>query len=84
MPYGYYYILKFAIVITAVIELMAILDKTPKTKLNTNNDIVYFVALAILYNPIVAIPLGKFIWSFVNIGTILFYVLYSKKLKWLN
>lgn len=72
LPYGYYILLKFLVCFTAIREIFL-------TK-NKNIDTVSFLAaIAVLYNPIIRIPLGKNIWCVVNILTAI-YFLYRLKL----
>lgn len=75
LPYGYYYILKFAICIASVMELVELNDKNN----NNSNLMIAFGFLIVLYNPLISIPIGKSIWTVVNILTILFFIYYSKK-----
>lgn len=81
MPYGYYYILKFVVLITSIIEITFLVE------LNNNefkNDIIFLGAIALLYNPIIIIPLGRPFWTIVNIGTVLYYLFYSNKINTSN
>lgn len=77
LPYGYYYLLKFVVFFTAIKEIIDINNDVDN--IANNNFIIIFSAIALLYNPIIAIPLGKIIWSFVNIATIIFYFYYSQQ-----
>ena len=74
LPYGYYSLLKLVVCFVLIKEILELNQNQ-----NNINEILIFSALAVLYNPIVAIPLGKVIWSIVNITTIIYLIYYSKK-----
>lgn len=73
LPYGYYYILKFAVCIALIMEMVEIMDK----KADDSNTLIIMGALVVLYNPLIAIPLGKIIWTIVNISTVIYLSIYS-------
>ena len=65
MPYGYYFLLRTLICIIAIKYLLKQYEK------DKNNDFIFFIlGLAIIYNPIFPLPLGKGIWTIVNLITI--------------
>lgn len=69
MPYGYYFLLRTLICLTAVKYLLMQYEK------GENGDFLFFIlGLAIIYNPIFPMPLGKTIWTIVNIITIATFV----------
>ncbi len=74
LPYGYYILLRFFICFGLIYEVIT------KTKLDTET-ITIFIALAILYNPIIKMPLGKPIWMIVNVLTAIYfaYQLYERR-----
>lgn len=72
LPYGYYYILKFAVCISLLMEIVEIKDKK-----NSSKSLVIMGSLIVLYNPLIAIPLGKIIWSIVNVATVIYLGIYS-------
>lgn len=74
MPYGYYHILKFVVCFSAIKEAM----KYYQIQNNWSNRVLAFTAIALLYNPIVKIPLGKTLWTIINILTIIYFVISIK------
>lgn len=71
LPYGYYIILKFFVCFTAIRQLCI----TQKSTIDTN---LILIAIALLYNPIIKIPLGRTIWIIVNVLTSIYFVYYLK------
>ena len=68
MPYGYYTLLK--VVLCTVLLRQAFLNFEVK-----NTLWISLVAFAVLYNPLLQLHLGsKFMWSMLNIATVLFIV----------
>ena len=65
MPYGYYILLR--IVIFATLIYIAI----------CTDDALFLISiiLAIVYNPIFYLPLGRPLWTVINIATIIFFVI---------
>lgn len=70
MPYGYYYLLKFVICFVSIKEALLVYDKTQKF----DGTVLTFIALALLYNPISKMPLGREIWTIVNVLTIIYFI----------
>ncbi|MBQ8167889.1 hypothetical protein IJZ97_00520 [bacterium] len=75
LPYGAYMLLRLIVCISSIKEIY----DNPKL----NSDMTFWlVTLAILYNPIIKIPLGKPLWTIVNILTAGFFIYFlSKKQK---
>lgn len=73
LPYGYYYILKTIVCVTSIREILV----ERKTQDKLTDKALIFIVLAVLYNPLVAIPLGKLIWSAVNGLTIAYFIYYQ-------
>ncbi len=71
LPYGYYILLKFLVCFTAIRQLYI----TQHNSIDTN---LILVTIALLYNPIIKIPLGRTIWIIVNILTAIYFVYYLK------
>lgn len=67
LPYGYYILLKFLVCFTAIREIFLIKNKNIDT-------VLFLVAIAALYNPIIRIPLGKNIWCVINILTAVYFI----------
>lgn len=74
LPYGYYVLLKFIVCFTCIKEILVC------SKHNVNTLLI-FLALILLYNPIIKMPLGKPIWGFVNILTGIYFIYYLIKNK---
>lgn len=78
MPYGYYQFLRIAVAIVAGMTAFSIFET------NKNLSLYVFVAIAILYNPIIIIHFDKATWTPINIITALMFLifaLFSKKEK---
>lgn len=66
MPYGYYQLLR--VMVFCVSAYLAVAE-------SKHEQGIWFwalVACAIIYNPIFRLSLGREIWSFVNIATVIF------------
>ena len=74
LPYGYYILLRFAVCFGVLRELFI----APSN--NTDTTFILFV-IAILYNPIIKMPLGKPIWTIVNILTVIYFAYYLLTIK---
>lgn len=75
-PYGYFVFLRLVVCAASVWIAFAVLGR------NTNSKIGWaFVAIAILYNPIIRVPLEREIWMVVNVVTAVpfFYLGLSRK-----
>lgn len=70
MPYGYYFILKTLVSLSFA---KCVFDKHD-LHIPFNGFMYFIIGLIILYNPIFPIPLGKFIWTIVNIVTIIVFI----------
>lgn len=70
MPYGYYFILKVLVFLSCLKNIYLIYENSKIL----NNIFWILFGVAILYNPIIKIPLGKPIWTIVNIITIIIFV----------
>ena len=74
LPYGYYILLRFTVCFGSIYEII--------TNPTLNKDtILIFIAIAVLYNPIIKMPLGRPIWSIVNIITAIYLIYYLWKHK---
>ena len=74
LPYGYYILLRFAVCFGLIYEII--------TNPILNRDTIFiFIAIAVLYNPIIKMPLGKPIWMIVNVLTATYfaYQLYRRR-----
>lgn len=67
LPYGYYILLKLVICFSCIREIII------GSKDNVD-ELLFFLAITILYNPIVKMPLGKAIWSIVNVLTASYFI----------
>ncbi len=74
LPYGYYILLRFIVSFGLLREIFV----SSKNDIDTN---FILTAIVILYNPIFPFPLGRTIWTFVNIFTIVYLIYYSLKSK---
>lgn len=61
MPYGYYQLVRFL-----ALAGFAILAKHANQKNDQTGTIVY-IFLAVLFQPLIKIPLGRDIWNVVNV-----------------
>lgn len=77
LPYGYYILLRFFVCFGSFYEVIA----NPTLNKDT---ILIFIAIAVLYNPIIKMPLGRPIWSIVNIITAIYLIYYLWKCKNIN
>ena len=59
-PYGYYVLLRLVVCLASVAVAWRLRERSGPLMWS-------FVALAILYNPVVKVPLGREIWMVVNI-----------------
>ncbi len=74
LPYGYYILLRFAVFFGLIYEII-------KNK-KLNQDTIYiFIVIAVLYNPIIRMPLGRVIWVIVNILTAIYLIYCLLKYK---
>ena len=71
MPYGYYQFLRITITVVTGINAYDLYQK------KQNNWLVAFVAIVILYNPIIVIHLDKAIWKPINIISAVFFGLFA-------
>lgn len=72
LPYGYYILLRFVVCFAAIREICLL-------KNNSVDTILILTGIAILYNPIIKMPLGRSLWLVVNIITALFFIHYIIK-----
>lgn len=75
MPYGYYQLLR--VLIFAVSVYLAVAE----SKLEQGVWFWALVACALIYNPIFKFSLGREIWEFVNVATIVFFAAHWKVRK---
>ena len=76
LPYGYYILFRFIVCVGVIRELFL----APS---NNTDTTISLVAIAVLYNPIIKMALGRPIWTIVNIITALYFIFYlSKKIKY--
>ena len=74
LPYGYYILLRFTVCFGSIYEII--------TNPTLNKDTIFiFIAIAVLYNPIIKMPLGRSIWMIVNVLTAIYfaYQLYRRR-----
>ncbi len=77
MPYGYYVLVRFAaMVVFAVMAYQYYIKKSEAL-------MVAFGALALLFQPIVRISLGREVWQFVDVvvAGLIFYLLWKERSK---
>ena len=72
LPYGYYILLRFLVCFGTIRELFI----SPSN--NTDTTFI-LIAIAVLYNPIIKMPLGRPIWTIVNVITALYFIFYLCK-----
>lgn len=72
LPYGYYILLRFLVCFGTIRELFI----APS---NNTDTIFILIAIAVLYNPIIKMPLGRPIWTIVNVLTALYFIFYLFK-----
>ncbi|MCO5287297.1 MAG: hypothetical protein M9898_12870 [Chitinophagaceae bacterium] len=61
MPYGYYQLVRFiALVCFAILAYQA-------NERGSQTEMIIYAALALLFQPIFKIPLGRFIWNTVDV-----------------
>ena len=70
MPYGYYFLLKTFL----FLFLGKILFDTYKRKKAFDNFSFFLAALIIIYNPFCSAPLGKYIWTIINVITVILFI----------
>lgn len=63
MPYGYFQFVRFA----ASLGFIILAYDTSKEKIKT--ETIIYIALAILFQPLIKIPLGREIWNVIDIIT---------------
>jgi hypothetical protein len=68
MPYGYYQLLRVLVFCASVYVALS------EGKLETGVWFWAFAACALIYNPIFKLSLGREIWWFVNIATVVLYI----------
>ena len=61
MPYGYYQLTRFAALVGFAILAYYSNERGDK------KEVIMFIALAILFQPLVKIPLGRYLWNIVDI-----------------
>lgn len=71
MPYGYYQLVRY---------ITAFSFGWFAYQANTSNDknFIFYVAIAILFQPFIKVPLGRVIWSIVDV-VVAGYLIYSLK-----
>lgn len=72
LPYGYYILLRFLVCFGTIRELFIV-------PLNNMDTTFILIAIAVLYNPIIKMPLGRPIWTIVNVLTALYFIFYLFK-----
>jgi hypothetical protein len=65
LPYGYYRLLRVAIFLVALFHVWGSIERSDR------RWAWIFGAVALVYNPIAALPLGRPLWTVVNIATVL-------------
>ena len=66
MPYGYYQLLRVVTCVISIWGAVAAYNRKDQTSL------VIWAILALAYNPLVPLTLGRGLWSFVNIVSVVF------------
>jgi hypothetical protein len=74
LPYGCYILLKLIICFSCIREIII------ENKDNTN-ELLILSAIIVLYNPLIRMPLGRVIWSVVNLLTASYFIYYLHKRK---
>ncbi|MEI3270050.1 MAG: DUF6804 family protein [Candidatus Gastranaerophilaceae bacterium] len=74
LSYGYYILLRFLVCVGVIRELFL----APS---NNTDTTISLVAIAVLYNPIIKMALGRPIWTIVNIVTALYFIFYLSNNK---
>ena len=78
MPYGYFSILR----IYSIIVFAILLFQIPTKKQNLKNWIfVTYIALILLFQPIIKIPLGRTIWNIIDVAVAIWMLLSLNKKK---
>jgi hypothetical protein len=72
LPYGYYILLKLIICFSCIREIIV------GNKDNVD-ELLILSAIIVLYNPLIKMPLGKPIWSVVNLLTASYFIYYLYK-----
>ncbi len=74
-PYMFYYFLRVAVFVAAAYTFYLLkADEAFKT------HIIILAVVAILFNPIIPIPLPQAMWQFINLGCAVYFLQLSKKL----
>jgi hypothetical protein len=76
MPYGYYVLLRWMMVFSCAYIISTVF----KSKNNTGQSIFLLGLIAVIYNPIFPLHLGRPIWTAVNLATIAVIVLCIRRL----
>jgi hypothetical protein len=74
MPYGFYSLIRFVAMIAFAIYAYVYYEK------KNNKLAIIFVSLAILFQPLLPIYLGRILWNIIDVGVAIFLiVLYVKE-----
>lgn len=61
MPYGFYQLVR----ITSLVGFIILAHLA--NKMGNEIEMILFIGLALLFQPIIKIPLGKFIWNVIDV-----------------
>jgi len=75
MPYQYYMLLRVIVASVCVFAAFEIYKQS-----HNSSWVIVFLMIAIIYNPIFPVRLGREVWAIVNLGTIAVFV-YALKLS---
>lgn len=70
MPYGYYTLVRFV-----AMSLFIFFALNENKKVNSQTTMFVYVFLAVLFQPIFKIPLGRTIWNIVDVLVAIFFLI---------
>lgn len=76
LPYGYYQVMRWFVCAASVIIAYRYFKRDQRLNIAT-----LFIFLAVLYNPLETVHLGKYIWSAANLLTVLYFLYVYRDLK---
>lgn len=78
MPYGYFSILRIYAVVVFVILLFQIPSKQKNSK---NWSFIAYIALIVLFQPIIKIPIGRTLWNVIDVAVAIWMLITLNKKK---